>query len=130
MMVKNSDRLWKTGNLFEILKKKFSKFYSPSKHVAVNEVIVKYKGRVIFRQNIPKTQQRLTDVGTRCADHVTPLYPQKLTLTSPTGGGRSVGIVRVRTKATERDIPKTHRRFGIKIYKLFNENGYSYDITV
>jgi len=40
-------------------------------------------------------------VGTRCTDHVTPLYPQKLALTSPTGGGRSVGIVRVRTKATE-----------------------------
>jgi len=40
-------------------------------------------------------------VGTRCADHVTPLYPQELALTSPTGGGRSVGIVRVRTKATE-----------------------------
>jgi hypothetical protein len=26
------------------------------------------------------------------------LYPQKLTLTSPTSGGRSVGIVRLRTK--------------------------------
>jgi len=40
-------------------------------------------------------------VGIRCVDHVTPLYPQKLALTSPTGGGRSVGIVRSRTKATE-----------------------------
>ena len=40
-------------------------------------------------------------MGTRCADHVKPLYPQKLALTSPTGGGRSVGIVRSRTKATE-----------------------------
>jgi len=40
-------------------------------------------------------------VGTRCADHVTPLYPQKLALTLPTSGSRSVGIVRVRTKATE-----------------------------
>ena len=40
-------------------------------------------------------------MGTRCADQVTPLYPQKLALTSPTGGGRSVGIVRSRTKATE-----------------------------
>jgi len=40
-------------------------------------------------------------VGIRCADHVTPLYPQKLSLTSPTGGGRCVGIVRSRTKATE-----------------------------
>ena len=40
-------------------------------------------------------------MGIRCADHVTPFYPQKLALTSPTGGGRSVGIVRSRTKATE-----------------------------
>jgi hypothetical protein len=32
---------------------------------------------------------------------VTPLYQQKLALTSPVGGGRSVGIVRSRTKATE-----------------------------
>ena len=46
-------------------------------------------------------KQRLTAVGTRCVDHVTPLYPQKLALTSATGGGRSVGIVHVRTKATE-----------------------------
>ena len=46
-------------------------------------------------------KQRLTAVGTRCADHVTPLYAQKLVLTSPTGGGRSVGIVRVQTEATE-----------------------------
>jgi len=40
-------------------------------------------------------------VGIRCADHVTPLYRQKFALTSPTGGGRSVGIVRSRTKAME-----------------------------
>ena len=46
-------------------------------------------------------KQRLTAVGNRCADHVTPLYLQKLALTSLTGGGHSVGIVRVRTKATE-----------------------------
>jgi hypothetical protein len=45
--------------------------------------------------------RRLTAVGTRGAAHVTPLYPQKLALTSPTGDGRSVGIVRSRTKATE-----------------------------
>jgi hypothetical protein len=40
-------------------------------------------------------------VGIRCADHATPLYPLKLALTSPTSGGRSVGIVRLQTKATE-----------------------------
>jgi len=46
-------------------------------------------------------KQRLTAVGTRYANHVTLLYPQKLAPTSPTGGGRSAGMVRSQTKATE-----------------------------
>jgi hypothetical protein len=54
MTDENSDLLWKIIYLFEILKEKFSKFYSPSEHLAVSGVIVKYKGRVIFRQYIPK----------------------------------------------------------------------------
>jgi hypothetical protein len=36
-----------------------------------------------------------------CADHVTPSIRKKLALTSLTSGGRLVGIVRSRTKATE-----------------------------
>ena len=49
---------------------------------------------------VQKTEIK-TALGNRCADHMAPLYPQKLALTSPTGGGRSVGIVPSRTKATE-----------------------------
>ena len=41
-------------NLFEILNKAFSKFYSPSEHLAVDEVIFLLKGRVIFPQYIHK----------------------------------------------------------------------------
>jgi hypothetical protein len=40
-------------------------------------------------------------VGISCAHHATPLYPQQLVLISPTSGGRSVGTVTLRTKATE-----------------------------
>jgi hypothetical protein len=40
-----------------------------------------------------------TAVGIRHADHVHPLSA-KMALTSPTSGGRSVGIVRSRTQAT------------------------------
>jgi hypothetical protein len=65
-------------NLFDILKEKFSEFYSPSEHLAVDEDIVEFKGHVIFRQYIPKK-------------------------------------------------PK---RFGIKIFKLCDETGYTYDVTV
>jgi hypothetical protein len=40
-------------------------------------------------------------VGIRCADHATTFIPKKLALTSPTSGCRSVGRVRLWTKATE-----------------------------
>jgi hypothetical protein len=43
----------------------------------------------------------ITAVGIRRTDHATPLYAQKLALTSPTSGGRSVGMVRSRTKTTQ-----------------------------
>jgi hypothetical protein len=42
-----------------------------------------------------------TTVGIRHADHVATLYPQKLAITSPTSGGRSVAIVRSRTQTME-----------------------------
>jgi hypothetical protein len=44
---------------------------------------------------------RLRQHGIRRADYATPLYSQKLPLSLPTSGDRSVGIVRSRTKAME-----------------------------
>ena len=72
--------------------------------------------------------------GIRCADHMTPLYPQKLALTSPTGGGRSVGIVRLRTKVTEffyiyiYVTDKVKRRLVCHKRIKIQRNGYSYSI--
>jgi hypothetical protein len=43
----------------------------------------------------------ITAVGIRRTDHATRLSPQKLALTSPTSGGRLVGMVLSLTKATE-----------------------------
>jgi hypothetical protein len=42
-----------------------------------------------------------TAVGIRRTDHTTHLFPQNLSLTSQTSGGRPVGIVRSWTKATK-----------------------------
>ena len=77
MTDENSDPLWEMRNLFEILNEKFSKFCSPSEHLAVDEVIVLYKGKVIFRQY----------------------------------------------------IPKKNKSFWIKIYKLCDDTGYTYEMT-
>jgi hypothetical protein len=50
---------------------------------------------------IPIKETEITAARIRRADHASPLYPLKFSLTSPTSGGRSVGIVRSRTKAIE-----------------------------
>jgi len=72
------DRLWKIRGLFEILRTNFAKFYNPSEHLVVDKVTVKFKGRVIFKQYIPKKS----------------------------------------------------KHFGIKLYKLCDSNGYTYDMDV
>ena len=54
----NFDRLWKIWDLFEIRNATFSKFYNPSENLATDEVTVLFKGRVIFKQYLPKKSKR------------------------------------------------------------------------
>ena len=51
------DRLWKLRTVFDKLNEDYAKFYNPSEHLAVDEVSVTFKGRVIFRQYIPKKRK-------------------------------------------------------------------------
>ena len=53
---RRGDRLWKIRDLFEIIRTNFSKFYILTEHLAVDEVIVKFKGRS-FQEYIPKKMQ-------------------------------------------------------------------------
>jgi hypothetical protein len=62
-------------------------------------------------------------MGIHCSDHVTPLYPQRLALTSPTSGGRSVGIVRSRTQATEFSFSFFLSCIIKSVYAVTSENG-------
>jgi len=48
---------WKIQELFEIIRMNFSKFYNLSEHLAVDEVIVKLKERVVCKQYIPKNRK-------------------------------------------------------------------------
>jgi hypothetical protein len=40
--------------IFEKLNDAYAKYYSPTEHLAIDEVIVLFKVRVIFKQYIPK----------------------------------------------------------------------------
>jgi hypothetical protein len=51
------DMLWKIRDFFEIIRTNFPKFYNPSEHLAVDKVIVKFKGRVVYTKYIPKTRK-------------------------------------------------------------------------
>jgi len=48
---KEYDQLWKLRTVFDTLNEEaYAKFYNPLEPLAVGEVTVKFKGRVIFRQ--------------------------------------------------------------------------------
>jgi len=51
------DRLWKLRTIFDTLDDNYAKLYNPSENLTVDEVIVKYSGRVNFRQYIPKKRK-------------------------------------------------------------------------
>ena len=51
------DWLWKLRTVSDKLKEAYATFYNPLEDLAVDEVIVKFKGRVIFRQYIPKKKK-------------------------------------------------------------------------
>ena len=75
---RTDDQLWKIRDLFEIIRTNFSKFYNPSEHLAIDEVIVKFKGRMVFKKYIQKKSNH----------------------------------------------------FGIKMFKLCDSTGYTYDMNV
>ena len=54
---KSSGRLWKMGKIFEIVDRTFSKFYNPSEHLTIDQVVVLFKGRVVFKHCMPKKRK-------------------------------------------------------------------------
>jgi hypothetical protein len=46
------------GAIFDKLSDLYGKYYSPTEHLAVDEIIVHFEGRVIFRQCIPNKHRR------------------------------------------------------------------------
>ncbi|GBO17667.1 PiggyBac transposable element-derived protein 4 [Araneus ventricosus] len=52
------DRLWKIRKNFECFNRAFKEEYDPTENLSLYEVIIKFKGRVIFKQYIPKKRKQ------------------------------------------------------------------------
>ena len=54
----NQDRLWKIRNIFIKFLAKFSKFFKPNQNFVINESLVLFKGRLVYKQYIPYKRRR------------------------------------------------------------------------
>jgi hypothetical protein len=59
----NYDGLWKIRQVFYILNAKFSELYHITEHVAVDDIIEKFKGEVVFQQYIPNQEKHKSRFG-------------------------------------------------------------------
>ncbi|GFW14834.1 piggyBac transposable element-derived protein 4 [Trichonephila clavipes] len=48
------DRLWKRRKVFDSFNRILKEVYDPTENLSFDEVIIKFKGRVLFKQYIPK----------------------------------------------------------------------------
>ena len=60
------DRLWKRGTVFDTLNQADPKFHNPSEHLAVDEVIVKFRGKVFSGSTFPRIGNVLASKFTNC----------------------------------------------------------------
>ncbi|GFQ69598.1 piggyBac transposable element-derived protein 4 [Trichonephila clavata] len=52
------DRLWKIRKIFDNFNRTFKEVYDPTENVSFDEVIIKFKGRIHFKQYIPKKRKQ------------------------------------------------------------------------
>jgi hypothetical protein len=108
-----SDRLRKIRDLFEILNRTFSKFYySPSENLAV-EVIVSFKGRVVFKQYIPKKRKCFVIKIFKLCDSTGYKYDMKVYLRKDR---QRTAQHLTATHATVTELTRKIEGFGHKLY--------------
>ena len=116
---KEYDRLWKLRTVFDTLNEAYAKFYKPSENLAVEEVTVKFKGRVIFRQHIPKKRKHFIIKIYKVCDELWYTYNMKVYL------GRDSYSDTDDITATHASVRHLTCRFGGLGHKIFMDNFFS-----
>ena len=116
---KNFDRLCKIWNLFEILRRPFFKFYTLSKNLAMDKVIVLYKERVIFKQYIPEKQKCFGIIMNKLCYSTGYIYDLKVYL------GKNRQHVASHVTATHAIVTELTRKIEGCGHKLYISNYFS-----
>ena len=110
------DQLRKLRTVFDKLNDAYAKFYNPSEHLAVDEVIVKFKDRVIFRQYIPKKRKHLGIKIYKLCDESGYMYDMRVYLGRDS---HSATDDMTATHVTVRHLTSRVEGLGHKIYGQF-----------
>ena len=113
---KEYDRLWKIRTIFDTPNQAYPKFYNPSEHLAVDEVIVKFQDRVIFRQYIAKKRKHFGIKIYKLCDESGYMYDMRVYLGRDS---RSATDDMTATHTTVRHLTCTVEGLG---HKLFMDN--------
>ena len=115
----NFERLWKIQDRFEILNSTFSTFYNPSENLAVDEVFVCFKRRVIFKQYIPKKHKRFGIKIFKLCDSTGYMYGMKLYL------GKDRQHTAQHVKANHMAVTELTRKIEGHGHELYMDNFFS-----
>ena len=107
-------------DLFEILIATFSKFYNSSENLDIDEVIVSFKGRVIFKQYIPKIHKHFGSKIFKLCDSTVYMYDLKVYL------GKDSQRMAQRVTATHATVTELTRKIEGCGHKLYMDNFFSY----
>ena len=114
----NRDKLWKIKPFLNALLPRFTTVYAPSQNLSLDETLIKFKGRVQFRQFLPSKQSRFRLKGFVIADASTGYVLNTSIYTGKEGPAASKDLaMRVVLNLTE---PYAHKE-----YWLFVDNWYT-----
>jgi len=110
---KEYDELWTRRTFFDTLNKAYAKFYNPSEHLAVDDVILKFNGRVIIRQYIPMKRKYSSIKIYKLCDESGYTYDMRVYLSKD---AHSVTDDMTATHATLRHLTSRVESLGHKIF--------------
>jgi hypothetical protein len=113
------DRLWKLRRVFDYLNARFAEVYSPTEQLAIDEIIVKFKGKVVFRQFIPKKRKRFGIKLCKLCDSLGYTYDMKVYL------GKQREDAAGDVTATHGTVLRLVRRVENLGHKLYMDNYFS-----